>query len=57
MFLSYLKRGVLRSEWQGTQEELEELADIDELGVLEWRDELARMLGRPAPGLRFVRAC
>lgn len=50
----YAKRGVLRDEWGGTQAELEELADIKELAVLEWRDELFRMLKRPPIGLRCL---
>jgi len=48
----YPKRGVFRDEWMGTQQELEELAEVEELAVLEWRDDLFRMLKRKPIGRR-----
>ena len=36
------------------QAELEELADVKELAVLEYRDEVFQMLGRKAIGLRYA---
>jgi len=43
---------VFRDEWMGTQQELEELAEVEELAVLEWRDDLFRMLKRKPIGRR-----
>ena len=49
--MAYLGRGVVLEEWMGTQAELEELANIPELGICEYREELFRMIpSRPAIG-------
>mmetsp|Transcript_59933 Transcript_59933/g.106624 ORF Transcript_59933/g.106624 Transcript_59933/m.106624 type:complete len:321 (-) Transcript_59933:422-1384(-) len=41
---------VLRSEWMGTQAELEELAELKELAVCEYKEVLFCMLGLPGIG-------
>jgi hypothetical protein len=46
----YLWRGVLREEWMGTDAELRELADVEELAVCEYREEVFKMLKRPGIG-------
>jgi hypothetical protein len=48
--MKYLIRGAVREEWMGTNEELRELADIEELAVCEYREELFKILGRPPIG-------
>jgi hypothetical protein len=48
--VKYLTRGTLREEWMGTDEELRELGDIEELAVCEYREEVFKMLGRPPLG-------
>ena len=44
--MKYSARGIYREEWAGTHRELVELADIEELAVHEWREELFKLLGR-----------
>lgn len=41
---------VLRSEWMGSKEELQELADLPELGVCEYKEHLWKLLGRRGIG-------
>ena len=53
--MHYASRAVNREEWKGTEEELEELALIRELAVLEYKDELFNMLNYPATGLRYAK--
>jgi MOSC domain-containing protein YiiM len=53
--MHYASRAVKREEWKGTEEELEELALIRELAVLEYKDELFNMLNYPATGLRYAK--
>jgi Uncharacterized protein conserved in bacteria len=43
--MRYASRGILRSEWMGTHEELVALARLPELAITNWREELHRMLG------------
>ena len=64
MYCRYLQRAaqghgaVLRSEWMGTEEELLELASLPELSVIEYKEQLFRMLGLPPIGqvskLRYI---
>ena len=48
--MNYLKRGAIRDEWMGTELELNQLADIQELAVCEYREELFKLLGREPIG-------
>ena len=43
-------------EWLGTEEELRELADVEELAVCEYREEVFKILGRPGIGQYTARS-
>lgn len=49
--MKYATRGCVREEFCGTESELTQLAELEELGVCEYREEAVKMLGRPAIGL------
>eukprot|EP00041_Stephanoeca_diplocostata_P037359 m.1409830 g.1409830 ORF g.1409830 m.1409830 type:complete len:323 (-) comp25022_c1_seq86:3390-4358(-) len=48
--MRYAMHPVRREEWQGSQDELEALADVPTLAVCEYKDELFQLLGRPPIG-------
>jgi MOSC domain-containing protein YiiM len=48
--MEYLHRGVRRAEWAGSDAELLELADLPELAVCEYKEELHHMLRRSPIG-------
>jgi hypothetical protein len=47
--MRYISRGVTRDEWMGTEAELRELAALPALAVMEYKEELVRMLPELSP--------
>eukprot|EP00747_Dinoflagellata_sp_TGD_P179198 gnl/TRDRNA2_/TRDRNA2_29607_c0_seq1.p1 gnl/TRDRNA2_/TRDRNA2_29607_c0~~gnl/TRDRNA2_/TRDRNA2_29607_c0_seq1.p1 ORF type:complete len:328 (+),score=47.13 gnl/TRDRNA2_/TRDRNA2_29607_c0_seq1:49-1032(+) len=48
--MMYIKRGLLREEFMGSEEELRELAALEEFGICEYKEEVFRMLELPGIG-------